>query len=396
VTCETNTNTSLANCGFCSNPCTVSHGTPTCAAGSCEVSSCSAGYANCDGSATNGCEIQLSTSTTHCGACATACTNAHGTTSCAASTCNPSCGTGYADCDASRANGCETALDTVSNCGMCGKVCPANGGTATCNAGVCGTLCNLTGTFALKISLQGSWPNDTYISGGNGTFYFWQKLQATHSGNSLSGTLLECGRYVPDFDASMVNETYHFQHPNSLFDHLPAYLPTTPVTFTLGSASPGATITLPLSAVQMGVNMANPTTGSWPNTASGLTQIDMDADGKPGVTVAYLNGGGFSYPRTGSSLGAARADNPYMASRVSFSLSGTLSSCTQATGSASVTHVDTRVFGCSLSSGSSDCSAGQANFIDTNCLNYNLGSATYTLVKVVDNATCAVVRAALP
>jgi hypothetical protein len=395
--CEATLNT-LTNCGSCGNACSTANGTPQCAAGSCGVASCNGGYANCDSVVSNGCEVQLSTNTANCGACGSACTNAHGTTSCAASSCVPSCGAGYGDCDASRPNGCETALNTVTNCGSCGNVCPANGGTPVCNAGVCGTICDLTGTFALKLQVRGTWPNDTYTAAGSGTFLFWQKAQLTQSGNSVTGTLLECGRYVPPFDARSVSETFLFQHPTSLFDHVPAYLPTTPVTFTLGSSSPGATVTLPISAVQMGVNMANPTTGSWPATSGGLTQIDMDADGKPGVTVLYIGTGGYDFPRTGGTLFAARSDSPYIASRVSFSLSGTLTSCTQSTGAATVTHLDTRIFGCSLSGSASDCSGSEASFLDTNCLNYTMSGSpqTYTLVKVAAGASCAAVRAALP
>jgi hypothetical protein len=146
----------------------------------------------------------------------------------------------------------------------------------------------------------------------------------------------------------------------------------------------------------MGVNMANPTTGSWPSLASGLTSVDMDGDGRPGVTAMYSNAGSLEYPRTSTSFIATRADTPYAASRVSFSLSGTVSSCTQSSGSGTFTHIDTRIFACRRDTGS-QCSASDANFLDQNCLNYNMPStATYTLVKVANGASCATIRAALP
>jgi hypothetical protein len=309
----------------------------------------------------------------------------------------PTCGTGFGDCDTSRPNGCETPLNTISNCGTCGRTCPANGGTAVCNAGVCNTICSLTGTYALKMSVAGSWPNDTYISGGSGTFQFWMKLQGTHSGHSIAATVTECGRFVPNFSATMVSETYNYGYPNSLFDG--NFLPSTSTTVTLGSSSPGASFVLAPAATQMGINMADPINGSWPSQASGIAagiRVDMDADGQPGVSAVYANGGGLQYPRTSTSFIATRSDRPYVASRVAFSLNGSLTSCTQSTGSGTFTHIDTRIFACRQDSGS-QCSGSQASFLDQNCVNYTMPStATYTLVKVADGASCATIRAALP
>lgn len=79
-----------------------------------------------------------------------------------------------------------------------------------------------------------------------------------------------------------------------------------------------------------------------------------------------------------------------------FSLSGTLQSCTQASGPAGVTHVDTRIYGCKRTGGNTDCTGTEAGFLDDNQVSYQASSATYTLVKVADAATCADVRAALP
>jgi hypothetical protein len=387
-TCETDTTSSLGNCGFCGNVCATANGTPR----------CTAGFGNCDSNVPNGCETTLATSTAHCGACGAGCTNGHGTTRCTASACVPTCGTGYGDCDTSRPNGCETALNTITNCGMCGRTCPANGGTAVCNAGVCNTICNLTGTYAVKMSVTGNWPGDTYIGGGSGTFQFWMKLQGTHTGNSLAGTLTECGRFVPNFSATMVSETYNYGYPNSLFDG--NFLPAASATITLGSSSPGATFSLAPTATQMGINMADPINGSWPNQASGIAtgiRVDMDGDGKPGVTAVYSNAGSLEYPRTSTTFfNPPRSDVPYVASRASFSLGGTLTSCTQASGSGTFTHIDTRIFACRLTSGSA-CGTSDANFLDQNCVNYNMPSAaTYTLVKVADGAACSTIRAALP
>jgi hypothetical protein len=269
------------------------------------------------------------------------------------------------------------------------------GGAPICNAGVCGATCNLTGTFALKVTLQATWPNATYTAAGSGTFTFWLRLQGTHNGNSLTGTLTDCGRDVPPFDARTVSETFKYGHPNSIFD-MP--LPGVAATATLSSASPGAALTLPSSALLMGTTMADPINGAWPAQASGLAQVDTDGDGLPGVRATYQNGGGYIHPRTGGTFGDPRADTAFTASRLVFSLNGSLTSCTQSSGPASVTHIDTRIFDCGLAGGGStaDCSASQASFLDVACVSYTLGTAAYTLVKVADAATCVNVRAALP
>lgn len=398
-TCETDIAGSIANCGFCGNACVTANATPRCSAGSCQVSSCQSGFGNCDNNPSNGCEVALASSTSHCGACGAACSNAHGSTRCNASACTPTCSTGFGDCDTSRPNGCETALDSVSNCGACGRTCAANGGTPICNAGVCNTVCNLTGTYALKMSVNGSWPDDSYVESGSGTFQFWMRLVGTHSGTSMSGTLTECGRFVPPFSARTVSETFSFGYPSSVFDR--NILPASPTTITLANASPGASLNLAPSAVQIGIDMAraslslSPISGAWPSAASQIpssNRLDMDGDGRPGVTAEY--GDAYDHPRTGNSLFDPRSDNPYVASRVSFSLSGTLNSCTGSTGAASFRYIDTRIYGCSLDSG--ECDSGGASFLDQNCLNYTLGTATYTLLKVADGASCATVRAAIP
>jgi hypothetical protein len=394
VTCETNLNTTAANCGFCGNVCTTANGIPQCASGMCQVGSCNTGYDDCDRVPSNGCEEPLTSSVAHCGSCATACTNAHGTTSCMASTCVPSCSTGFADCDGDPKNGCETALDTVSDCGMCGKTCPANGGTPICTAGVCNTICDLSGTLAVKLSVTANWAARTYVSAGTGPLVAWFLLQGTQTGNNLVATLSACGRTDPGFQSSVLSENYGFAYPNTLFDHVPIYLPTSAVTVALSNPSPGATLTLPASAVVMGVSMADPINGSWPSAAS-LTAVDMDMNTKAGVTVAYKNTGGFSYAPV-NIFRTARADSAYIASRFGFALNGTLTSCTQASGPATVSHADIHILGCKHSGSSTDCSASETSFLDTNHPQYTLGAASYTLTKIAAAGTCADVRAALP
>jgi len=101
--CETNTKTSVGNCGSCGNACSVSHGAPACVNGTCAVASCDPGFADCNGSAADGCEVNTQTSASNCGACGNDCRNF-------GQTC---CGTYCADLE-----------NDFDNCGSCGFRCP--------------------------------------------------------------------------------------------------------------------------------------------------------------------------------------------------------------------------------------------------------------------------------
>jgi alpha-tubulin suppressor-like RCC1 family protein len=56
-----------------SSACGVSHGTGSCGAGRCTISSCDAGYADCDARFDSGCEVDTARTATHCGGCGMRC-----------------------------------------------------------------------------------------------------------------------------------------------------------------------------------------------------------------------------------------------------------------------------------------------------------------------------------
>ena len=139
--CEADLRTSVAHCGTCGRACVTPNATPVCRAGACAVGSCDAGFADCDGDPSNGCEVDTRTSVGNCGACGRACAAPNGVAACVAGACAvASCATGFANCDGMAANGCEAVLATdEANCGRCGVMCPVpSSGSAECRAGVCG------------------------------------------------------------------------------------------------------------------------------------------------------------------------------------------------------------------------------------------------------------------
>ncbi|MEO7330917.1 MAG: MopE-related protein, partial [Minicystis sp.] len=116
------------SCGFCGNVCVVPNAAPACNAGVCAIGACNMGFADCNGLAADGCETLLTTSA-NCGACGVTCAPAHGQGSCAGGTCTlTACNAGFADCDGNPKNGCEP-----HPCAD-GSICATG---ADCASGVC-------------------------------------------------------------------------------------------------------------------------------------------------------------------------------------------------------------------------------------------------------------------
>ena len=133
----------ISDCGACGNTCaTGPNGTPTCQNGSCGVS-CDVGFANCNLVLADGCEADLSSPET-CGSCSNECpTRPHATSTCSAGVCGYTCVSGWTDCDGVASNGCEADLQTdASHCGGCGNACTApDNAVPTCDAGSCSFEC---------------------------------------------------------------------------------------------------------------------------------------------------------------------------------------------------------------------------------------------------------------
>ena len=122
-------------------PCTITHGSATCAAGACAVKVCDKGYSDCDGKPENGCETDLSKAAS-CGSCNAVCPAS-------APVCAPAggsfqCGTG---CSALAPLLCGTECveptSSVNHCGGCETKCPdVPNGETKCSLGQCGFTCH--------------------------------------------------------------------------------------------------------------------------------------------------------------------------------------------------------------------------------------------------------------
>src|SRR5262249_35551153 len=130
------------NCGGCGRVCPpVRNGTGSCEAGQC-TAACNPGFLHCSMVPEDGCEVNGAVDVSNCGACRNACRAvvSHGQVGCAAGTCIVTrCDAGFADCNKMAGDGCEvqTASDSA-NCGVCGNACNAvPNATASCSNGRC-------------------------------------------------------------------------------------------------------------------------------------------------------------------------------------------------------------------------------------------------------------------
>jgi predicted outer membrane repeat protein len=116
--------------------CDLPNATSQCVKGSCVIDVCESLFGDCDGENGNGCETALDT-LTDCGQCEMPCPG----DSCAGGVCDVliGCDPGWANCNDDESDGCETALGTDSDCSTCGDDCTAldHVQTASCVSNSC-------------------------------------------------------------------------------------------------------------------------------------------------------------------------------------------------------------------------------------------------------------------
>ncbi len=89
--------------------------TRTCVGAVCGFT-CLANFADCDGNAGNGCEVNSLSDPTHCNSCTVACNSTNAMASCVAGACQVTCNPEFGDCDGDPSNGCECGL--LNGCTM--------------------------------------------------------------------------------------------------------------------------------------------------------------------------------------------------------------------------------------------------------------------------------------
>lgn len=105
----------------------------------CIETRCPAPFATCEGER-GLCTVDLTSDVDHCGACDTPCpkptAKMHGKNLCSEGECRFACAPLYADCNGSAVDGCETStVSDPANCGACGNACSEG---VVCWKGACG------------------------------------------------------------------------------------------------------------------------------------------------------------------------------------------------------------------------------------------------------------------
>lgn len=114
--------------------CDPPHASGACStAGACIIGSCEAGWADCDGNPTNGCEADLLNAST-CGACATQCPTG---TFCSSTGCVAAC----QPTETIIGTSCRDILTDPTICGGSTSCAASHGAYAACSAGKCGYAC---------------------------------------------------------------------------------------------------------------------------------------------------------------------------------------------------------------------------------------------------------------
>ena len=128
------------NCGGCGRTCPGTG--QRCVVDQC-ANICGPTVTYCGGSC-----VDVTTDIRHCGGCGNVCpTGVSGTVACVAGTCVLTCDTTHADCNASASDGCETSIGTRTDCGGCGIACAGSLGCANVGTGSAPVLrCGCTNT----------------------------------------------------------------------------------------------------------------------------------------------------------------------------------------------------------------------------------------------------------
>jgi len=244
-------------------------------------------------------------------------------------------------------------------------------------------------TLGVHMTIPVSWPATLGTAAGSGNFELWNLHHFTLSGATLTGTLSPCGSELPPltFSALIGGGKTILEFPDSVWDS-PA-LPDFESDGSLDAWAPGGTMKLLPSVSLAGLTMQDPN-AAWPSSYTGITPVDADQDGHPGITAIPATGPGLTSPPV--SIVGPRVDQVHLVTRVAGALEGTFSSCTEQSGKATLDLFDNHVVGCRTVDGEI-CATGQTDFVDSNRTIYAAMPGTFNAKVLEDGATCEDVRA---
>ena len=302
----------------------------------------------------------------------------------------------------------------VAGCGGGGSARPASGGPIR-DGGVAlmysfrgdGAACTPESplTVAAKLTLEATWPAAIAVVKGMGPVNIW--LLSTYdvdSNNGITGSTRMCGHQTPPIPlnvgggpavGSLPAPQIETVIPLSTWDAKDMSI--TPVTGIMGGWNINSSIDVgPWTTIE-GLTAQSPYADPdmpWPDQGAQIDPTDImdsDDDGHPGITGLPLADGGFTLPRVDVASDAVQADQLYLVLRTGVSLSGTLTSCSEQTGIATVALLDSHVIGCRRVDTMMDCMPADWRFVDLNTPILRVMSGTFD-AKVLSTsggpATC--------
>jgi hypothetical protein len=220
----------------------------------------------------------------------------------------------------------------------------------------------------------------------------WNLARMTVDGTALSAMTRPCGSDLPELTLNALagGGKFDIEVPDSVWDSPSA--PQVSGVGTIDGFDVGSTLHTEVTSLLVGLTMPDPE-GQWPETHAEITTVDADDDGKPGFTGVPKTGSGYVLPPLIPPLigPAPTADQIYMVSRTAMGLSGTMSSCTEQSGTVTVTFFDNHIVGCHVTGGG-DCAPADVDFLDTNRTQLTAKGGTFTSKLVPDTTTCADAR----
>ena len=139
--CEAELDSDAAHCGACGHSCVgiYPNATGVCVTGVCDMGDCRSGFFDCNQQIDDGCEIDGRLDEANCGGCGVICQLDHASAECLNGDCLlDTCDAGFADCNADAADGCEAELaNDPAHCGGCDQACLYPHAEGLCNDGVC-------------------------------------------------------------------------------------------------------------------------------------------------------------------------------------------------------------------------------------------------------------------
>lgn len=243
--------------------------------------------------------------------------------------------------------------------------------------------------LAVHVTVPVTWPASLGTTAGSGNFDLWNLYSLTADGTALTGTMAPCGSTLPPLTLSFLvgggNSLIEFA--DEMWDS-----PTFPEfdgAVTISGWDPNSTLRAPPNPALVGLTMADEN-GEWPGTGANVEAIDPEGDGNPGITGIPATGAGFVAPPV--SIVGPGADQVHLVTRTAYALEGTVTSCTDLSGTATLTFFDNHVVGCRTVEGDT-CTAAQADFLDANRTIYQSMPGTFTAKILDEAATCADARA---